>query len=136
MQTAHIEISTDEPTSDSPILRETLTGDDFDETDSKFKVDKPKKFENKCTYCGKSFKKASDLVRNDDGPFCPSFDAVIFRLDTFVRIPARNLSPVTSAIRVFRSSRLFNPTRGRIAIRGTKILFVQSVIAILAADLL
>lgn len=62
LQTTHVEISTDEPSTDSTVVKST--SDEID--NKKWTVcngkNKSKKADNKCTYCSKSFKKASDLV--------------------------------------------------------------------------
>ncbi|KAK9746584.1 Zinc finger, C2H2 type [Popillia japonica] len=64
LQTTHVEISTDEPSTDSTVVKST--SDEID--NKKWTVcngkNKSKKADNKCTYCSKSFKKASDLTRH------------------------------------------------------------------------
>ncbi|KRT84747.1 zinc finger protein, partial [Oryctes borbonicus] len=57
LQTTHVEISTDEHSIDSPIIKEAGNDSEDSKVNIHYGRDKSKKPDNKCTYCSKTFKK-------------------------------------------------------------------------------
>ncbi|GJQ71737.1 hypothetical protein Trydic_g11430 [Trypoxylus dichotomus] len=65
LQTTHVEISTDEPSTDSAIIKEAGNDSESSKESVNCGKDKSKKLTvHMCTYCCKAFKKASDLTRH------------------------------------------------------------------------